>query len=276
MVGAIATATAVAGLCLSAILRDVPLAGRIGHPDAGALEDAGWSGGLRRWECLRATIVLGSLVVAAITGWPPGLAALTIPAPSVWVRLRAEAARERARRALGTIVGTAEAGLRSGSSLPEALRRCVDASPDPITARPLGEAIRAFDLGASLAPALTSAAERARDPRSTLALGTLALGIEQRLPRERMADLMAAVGERLAFEQRLEDEVHARAAGARQQQRLLAVLVPSLAFYLALTMPTLAATLGTDLGRFVLIPSAALLEVAGVILGRRIVRDVIR
>ena len=84
------------------------------------------------------------------------------------------------------------------------------------------------------------------------------------------------VGDRLAFEDQLDDEVRARAAGARQQQWLLALLVPVMALYLAATMPTLALTLDSALGRFVLIPAAATLEVAGMVIGRRIVGGVLR
>jgi hypothetical protein len=46
--------------------------------------------------------------------------------------------------------------------------------------------------------------------------------------------------------------------------------------YLVATMPGLGATLGTTLGRTVLIPVAALLEIAGIVVSRRIVRGVSR
>ncbi len=275
--GALALATCV--LALSCIpLASGPLPTRLAftHPDARALEDAGWSRGLVRWEALRVGIAAMAGVGGALLGAPAALAVVALAAPSVWIRLRAEAARDRARRSLGTIVATAEAGLRSGTSLPDALRRAADASGDDLATRPVREALRAFDLGAALDVTLAAAADRAREPRSRLALGTLALGIGERLPRERLADLLAALSERIAFEQQLEDEVHARAAGARQQQRLLAALVPGLALYLALTMPMLSATLATDLGRFVLIPIAAALEVAGIVLGRRVVGGALR
>lgn len=273
LIGALATATAVAALSFAAYVRwtpawHVPVA----HPDRSELEDAQWVHGLGAWEAIRALVAVGATVVAVVFGLPFAVGLAGLIGPSIWIRLRAEAARDRARRSTGTIVRAAEAALRSGTSLPDALRRACDAAADEVAARPVRDALRAFELGSSLDVGLSAAAGSTRDERSRLTLGTLALGIAERLPRERLADLLAAIGERLAFEERLEDEVHARAAGARQQQRLLAALVPGLALYLAVTMPVLGTTLSSDLGRFVLIPVAVGLELSGIVLGRRVTR----
>lgn len=275
-VGALASATALLALALIPVVGELPRLPPITHPDAVFLRDAGWMRGLRRWEQMR-----GLLVLAAAAGWLlfglPWLAiAAGVVAPSVWVRLRAEEARARSRRGLGRVIASVEAALRSGVSLPEALRRSLELDVDPLTTADLRNAVRQFELGSSLDAALTSAGKDARHAGARLALSTLALGIAERLPRERLADLLAVVADRLTFEEQLDEEVRARAAGARQQQRLLALLVPAMAAYLALTMPTLATTLGSDLGRFVLIPAAASLEVAGIVLGRRIVRGAVR
>lgn len=276
-VGALAAATAAVALVLALALRDArPRPVAMPHPDAAALADAGWSADLRRWEAIRAAVTLGALLAAMTAGIPIVIASLAVIAPSIWVRLRAEAARDRARRALGRILASTGSALRSGLALPDALRRGADASGDALAARPFSEALRAFDLGASLDSALTAAAHECRDERARVAIGSLALGIAERLPRERQADLLAEVADRVSFEERLDDEVRARASGARQQQRLLAGVVPALALYLAITMPTLAATLGSDLGRFVLIPGALVLEVGGILLGRRVVRGALR
>jgi len=102
-----------------------------------------------------------------------------------------------------------------------------------------------------------------------MALETLAMGIASRLPYDRAGILVAAVADRLAFEERLDEEIRARTAGLRSQVVLLALVVPAIAAYLAFTVPSLAATLGQPIGRFVLIPAALALEVIGVIASRR-------
>ena len=272
MVGALAAGAAVLGAALAPLAGGWP-AGAVRHPDERALAEAGWTRGVRTWCLVQSGVLLGAAVICVALGLP---FVLTVPvslAPSVWIRLRAEGARDRSRRALGPIVLAAEGALRSGMSLPDALRRAADASPDAAAAESLRGAVRSFDLGAGLDEALSAAATRASDERASVALATLALGIGERLPRERAADLLASLGDRIAFEDGLAEEVRARSSGARQQQRLLAALVPGLALYLVVTMPMLAATLSSELGRFVLLPAAVLLEVAGVVLGRRIVRD---
>ena len=96
------------------------------------------------------------------------------------------------------------------------------------------------------------------------------------MPYDRAGILVAAVADRLAFEERLDEEIRARTAGLRSQVVLLALVVPALAAYLAFTVPSLAATLGQPIGRFVLIPVAAVLEVIGVLASRRAVDGVRR
>ena len=275
LVGALAAAAFAVALGIALALGDSPRLPRLSHPDAGDLADAGWGAGLGRWEALR-----GLVIAVAIAGAVAGLPFLVVPvvsiAPSVWVRLRAEAARAHARRGMRQVVAATEASLRSGIPLPESLRRAADQVADPLAVRRIRRALREFDLGAGLDAALIGAARDSRDARARMALGTLALGVAERLPRDRVADLLGVVGDRLAFEDQLDDEVRARAAGARQQQWLLALLVPVMALYLAATMPTLALTLDSALGRFVLIPAAATLEVAGMVISRRIVGGVLR
>lgn len=273
LAGAIAAGTAVLAAVLCLAVNDPTLpAIRAAHPDAEALADAGWTAGTRRWEAIRGACMAGALLVVVAWGWPVAIVGIAAAGPSVWVRLRAETARDRARRSFGRIVAGTGAALRSGLSLPDALRRGIEATSDPLASRPLREAMRAFDLGGGLDVALSDAAQRSRDERARVAIGSLALGIGERLPRERTAELIEAIAERIAFEERLEDEVRARAAGARQQQWVLAAVVPALALYLSITMPMLANTLGSELGRFVLIPAAAALELVGIVAARRVLR----
>ena len=278
LIGAFALVSAAlfVGLALS-VGEVAPPRPALAHPDASALRDAGWAGGLRRWEAIRAVVGVFTVCVAISLGAPIAIAVLAMVAPSIWIRVRADDARSRARRAFGRVLVATEAALRSGITMPEALRRAAGAAGDPLASRPIADAVRAFDLGSSMDSALGAAAEAYdRDPRANEAMATLQVGIAERLPRERMADLVGAIVDRCAFEERLEDEVAARAAGARQQQWLLAAVVPALAAYLALTVPSLAGMLGSDLGRFVLIPAAAALEIGGIAVSRRIVRSAVQ
>ena len=102
------------------------------------------------------------------------------------------------------------------------------------------------------------------------------MGISARLPYDRAAILVAAVADRLAFEERLDEEIRARTAGLRSQVVLLALVVPVLAMYLAITVPSLAATLAQPIGRYVLIPAALGLELVGLIASRRAIDGAVR
>ena len=245
----------------------------VAHPDARALDDVNWRRPLWQWEALRAGGIVAGTMLSLATALPPaGVFAASALAPSLIVRSRAATVRWQARLATTHLLRATEAALRSGASLPEALRRACDtAAGDRLARRPFVDALRAFDLGAPLDQALRASANRASDPRLRMALETVAMGIASRLPHDRAGILIAAVADRLVFEERLDDEMRARTAGLRSQVLLLALVVPAIAAYLAFTVPSLAATLGQPIGRFVLIPAALVLEVVGVVASRRVV-----
>lgn len=240
------------------------------HPDRGSLDDTNWRRPVWQWELVRAGCMLAGATLS-LTVPLPVLALLVVGAlaPSIVVRSRAGAVRWRARLATTRLLRATEAALRSGASLPEALRRACEATEDRLGRRPFVEALRSFDLGAPLDHALRTSALRATDPRTRIALETIAMGVASRLPHDRAGTLVAAVADRLAFEERLDEEIRARTAGLRSQVVLLALVVPGIAAYLAFTVPSLAGTLGQPIGRFVLIPAALALELIGLIASRR-------
>lgn len=276
--GAIAAALAVSCMVFAPFAHpSASLALRVDHPDRRALDDANWRQPLWRWEALRVGLILAGAFLSLATPLPLLVAVAAALAPSVIVRSRAGAARRRARLATTHLLRATEAALRSGASLPEALRRaCAAATEDRLARRPFVDALRAFDLGAPLDQALRASAHRGPDPRARVALETLAMGIAARLPYDRAAILVAAVADRLAFEERLDEEIRARTAGLRSQVVLLALVVPALAMYLAITVPSLAATLAQPIGRYVLIPAALGLELVGLLASRRAIDGAVR
>ena len=247
-----------------------------GHPDAAALEDSAWPFGIARWEVLRVLAVVVGIGLANAVGVLPFAGIALAAIPSIAVRIRAQAARDRARSATTQVLLTTHAMLRSGVALPEALRRAAAGCPDQVARRPFERAIERFDLGDPLDAALRGAVASPADRRLVATFQTLALGVTERLPIERAASLVEAMAERAVHDERLDAEVRARSAGVRLQSYLLAAIVPALALYLVATMPGLGETLATTLGRTVLLPLAALLEIAGIVIGRRIVRGVSR
>lgn len=275
LVGALAAAAAVLAIgTLPFGGLAVPQLGR--HPDRTVLADAGWPHGLLRWEGLRVCVaVLGVIGAHTLAIWP--VAGLTVAVvPSFVVRVRAQAARDRARMSVTQVLLGTQAALRSGLALPEALRRATAGCTDRLARRPFEAAIERFDLGDPLDDAIRAAVAGSADRRLVATFHTLALGVTERLPIDRAASLLAAMTERAIHDERLDAEVRARTAGVRLQSRLLAAIVPALALYLVATMPGLGATLGSALGRTVLIPLAGGLELAGIIVSGRVLRGLSR
>jgi Flp pilus assembly protein TadB len=267
--GAIATALAVSCLLL------VPLGSShlhvsMPHPERVIVRDAGWTRSMLAWEGLRATTTICGLVVAgSLDALPIGLIGLA--GPTLVARSLASRKRDERARQTVSVLQMTLAALRSGSSLAEALRLAAGSGPE---SGPFAAAVRAFDLGAPLDTALRDARAEARDQRVVLGLDALSLCVAERLSGARCATLIASVVDRLVFEQQVGDDVRARTSGLRVQVVLLAALVPGLALYLAVTVPGMAETLTAPLGRFVLLPLAALLEIAGIIASRRLVSGI--
>ena len=242
------------------------------HPERSVLREAGWTSSLRTWESVRVITIICSLALASTVGATP-LGLIGAVVPSIVARTLAARRRdERARQTVALLQMTL-AGLRSGAGLTEALRLASASGPE-VDFGPFAAAVRAFDLGAPLDAALRDARGRTRDHRLVVGLDALSLCVAEQLPASRCVTLIASTIDRLLFEQRIGDDVRARTSGLRLQIALLAALVPGLALYLALTVPGMAETLATPLGRFVLLPLAAILEVVGVLASRRVAGDI--
>jgi len=270
--GAIATALAVTCLLLIPLGSSRVWEPSMTHPERSVLREAGWTRSLLTWECVRvAAIICGLTVASAVGATPLGLIGAVVPS----IVARTLAARRRDERARQTIalLQMTLAGLRSGAGLTEALRLASASGPE-VDFGPFAAALRAFDLGAPLDAALRDARGRTRDHRLIVGLDALSLCVAEQLPASRCVTLIASTIDRLLFEQRIIDDVRARTSGLRLQIVLLAALVPGLALYLALTVPGMAETLATPLGRFVLLPLAAILEVIGILASRRVAGDV--
>jgi tight adherence protein B len=269
VIGGVALGTAVLALVLSPLDRSLQPRWPT-HPERAALADAEWRITPSRWELMRLAAIIIALL--ATSSWI--IAGLAGAAPSLLLRSRAERARDRGRRAVPAVLRSAHAALRSGVALPEALRRGVAGCPEAIARRSFERALGRFDVGDPLDEALRAAARDVGDRRLVAALHTLAIGVSERLPLERAAALLEAVADRADHDARLDTEIRAMAAGIRLQTYVLAGVVPAIAVYLVTTMPGLGATLGSPLGRGVLIPVATALEIAGIVMGRHIVRSV--
>ena len=272
LAGAIATALAVTCLMLTPFGSPSVSWPLPAHPERSVLRDAGWTRSLVAWECLRVVATICGLALAGPLGASPG-GLIGAAAPSIVARALAARNRdERARRTVAVLQMTL-AGLRSGASLTEALRLAAGSGGETALS-PFAAAVRAFDLGAPLDVALRDARAQARDRRVILGLEALSLCVAEQLPATRSATLIASAVDRLNFEQRTADDVRARTSGLRIQIVLLAALVPGLALYLAMTIPGMRETFAMPLGRFVLLPMAAILETAGIFASRRVASDI--
>jgi Flp pilus assembly protein TadB len=165
------------------------------------------------------------------------------------------------------------AGLTGGSTYLDALRQARLTSNDPWIREDLDSVIQRFMLDAPLHESLREIRARTTTRNLGLIWETLTICAENHLPTQAARSLFFELSTTIQFNVQLANEVRARSSGQRAQIWLLAVIVPGMYLYLRLTSPQLLSVLDeTMMGRFILLPMAAVLEVAGIALSFRIAR----
>jgi Flp pilus assembly protein TadB len=133
--------------------------------------------------------------------------------------------------------------------------------------------IQRFLLNEPLHEALCEVRARTKTRNLGLIWETLRICTEHHLPTEKARSLLLDLTATINFNLQLANEVRARSSGQRTQVWLLAVIVPGMYLYLRLMSPQLLSILDdTIVGRFILFPLAAALEVGGIVLSFRIAR----
>lgn len=179
---------------------------------------------------------------------------------------RSEAAAPRLLNAL-------TAGLSAGGTYLDALRQARKSCGDAWLQEDLGLVVQRFLLDSPLHEGLAEVQARTKTRNLGLIWETLRICTENHLPTEKARNLLLELTATVQFNVQLTNEVKARSSGQRAQVWLLAIIVPGMYLYLRLMSPHLLSVLDeTVLGRFVLVPLAAALEVSGIVLSFRIAR----
>lgn len=180
---------------------------------------------------------------------------------------------QRSEAAAPGLLQAIVAGLSAGNTYLDALRHARRASSDPWITEDLDFVIQRFVLNVPLADSLREVRARTATRNLGLIWETLSLCDGNHLPTQAARTLLVELSSAVQFNVQLANEVRARSAGQRAQIWLLAVIVPGMYVYLRLVNPQLLGALDeTMLGRLVLFPLAAALEVAGIVLSFRIAR----
>jgi Flp pilus assembly protein TadB len=242
---------------------------------ASELQAARLQTGPRRFLAIK----FGSPLIGAGIGWlvSPVCALLGLAAgfaaPRLYVRWLVHAQAERSEAQAPYLLHTLTAQLGAGATYLEALRQARQRATDPWIRADLETVLARFLLNEPLEVALADARSRIQSRNLGLVMDTLALCCATRMPATMARDLLHEIASTVQSNVSLEQEVRARTTGQRLQVWLLALLVPAMFLYFRLVAPDLLSALDTTaLGRYVLLPGAALLECLGLYLSVRVTR----
>jgi len=165
------------------------------------------------------------------------------------------------------------AGLTAGNTYLDALRQARLSCTDPWIREDLDYVVQRFLLDVPLHESLLTVRARVVSRNLGLIWETLMICAGNQLPTQAARTLFVELSSTVQFNVQLANEVRARSSGQRAQIWLLAVIVPGMYLYLRLMSPQLLSVLDeTAVGRYLLVPLAAALEVLGLTLSFRIAR----
>ncbi|GAC1480250.1 MAG: hypothetical protein PVSMB9_04750 [Candidatus Dormibacteria bacterium] len=224
-------------------------------------------------------ITVGLPAVLFAVGWlqSPVLALLSaaggLLAPRLYlswlVHMQARRSEAEAPRLLHALLTS----LSASSTYLDALRQARQAATDPWIREDLDFVIQRFLLDVAMHESVAEVRTRVSTRNLGLIWETLAICSANQLPTQSARTLFFELSATVQFNVQLVNEVRAKTSGQRLQIWLLAIIVPGMYLYLRLMSPELLLTLDeTVVGRYVLFPAAAFLEVLGIYLSFRISR----
>ena len=165
------------------------------------------------------------------------------------------------------------ASLTAGRTYFEAIEEARQRVTERWLREDLDDIVRQFHLDVPLEHSISEVRARTTGRNLGLIWDNLAICIANRIPASRAKGLFMELSATVQFNVQVQQEVKARTSGQRAQIWMLAAIVPGLFLYLRLLSPDFFTVLdSTNVGRFILLPGACLLEVTGLILSFRIAR----
>ena len=203
--------------------------------------------------------VLGVVVGALIPGW--------------YVRYlvgsEARAAADDAPRVLRAMVNRAAAG----GTYPDLFAAAAEAARHRWVKADFEEILGRYYANEPPADALVEVRRRQAGRNLSLVYDALITLTRTHQPASAAGEVLGSLGEASRANQSIARQAAAESKGLRLQAAILAVVIPALFLYLTVANGELIGpVISTPLGRYLLLPAAALLEVTGIVLSWRVTR----
>jgi Flp pilus assembly protein TadB len=286
LIGSLAAGVAVLSLLLALVpSRAQPVPGlriRARGVYAGRIERARTSLTRARLDVSPRSYLALELASPLVLGWagfllsvPMGLigAAVGVFVPRWYVRFlvgsEARAASDDAPRVLRAMVNRAA----SGGTYPDLFAAAAEAALHRWVKADFEEILARYYANEAPADALIDVRRRQAGRNLGLVYDALITLTRTHQPVSAAAQVLGSLGEATRANQSIARAAAAESKGLRMQATMLAVVIPAMFVYLVVANGELVApVLATALGKYVLLPAAALLEITGIALSWRITR----
>jgi Flp pilus assembly protein TadB len=185
------------------------------------------------------------------------------------VAAEARAADDEAPRVLRAMVNRAAAG----GTYPDLFTAASEVARHRWVRSDFDETIARYYANEPLGDALLVVRGRQASRNLRLVYDALIVAARTQQPASAAGEVLASLGEAARANRAIARQAAAESKGLRLQAAILAIVIPAMFLYLIAVNPELIAPVtSTALGQFVLLPSAVLLEVAGIVLSWRVTR----
>ncbi len=229
----------------------------------------------RTFLALTVAAPIGLGLVGFVLSLPMSLigALVGVFVPRLYVRYllggEARAADDDTPRVLRAIVNRAAAG----GTYPDLFSAAAEAARHRWVRADFEEILGRYYANEPPADALADVRRRQAGRNLALLYDALLVLIRTHQPVSAAVDVLGSLGEAARSNQSIARQAAAESKGLRLQATILAVVIPLLFLYLLVANHELVGpVMETALGRFVLLPAAALLEVSGIFLSWRVTR----
>ena len=185
------------------------------------------------------------------------------------VSAEARAADDEAPRVLRAMVNRAAAG----GTYPDLFNAASEVARHRWVRSDFDEATVRYYANEPLGDALLVVRGRQASRNLRLVYDALIVAARTQQPASAAGEVLASLGEAARANRAIARQAAAESKGLRLQAAILAIVIPAMFLYLMAVNPELIAPVtSTALGQLVLLPTAVLLEVAGIVLSWRVTR----
>lgn len=214
---------------------------------------------------------VAALLFSSISGWifiAMVVAVVGYILPAIWLKMQADRRQRLISRQLAEALQLMANALRSGVAFLQAIKIIVAQVPPPLSVE-FEHFLQDTSLGLPTEEALAGMVERSGSVDMDIVVTAI---VVQRTAGGRLSEVLDSIADTMRERERLEGEIHSMTSQQRLTATVMSLYPAGLGAFFFLISPTQTSLLWTEEAGRILLAIAILLQVAGIIVMRRVLK----